>query len=559
MLRIKHAFGLLFLALFAVFAACVYVLVGSNIDTLLFKQYEQKLKTLDDTLRFGLLRELNSSNIKDFAAQTRADFIIVHNGGVNFRDYGEGRAAENAEKIGQGELENGSNAEILDENSSKFNENAEFDSENLGEKSKNAEFPSEFKGENSSNAEFNAEFLDKNSNEFSPNTEFSGENLAKNSKNADFSTNFDENLPYTKQGRAFSSLSNAQDFLYTLPNSAFFDSQIHFTELGGKKALYKVYFYEGYRYIIVVYPRILELKGYWSKVFGAFAACVVLFFAFLQLFAGRLNASFQKILLFLQKIDKKDSVMLDAPLFKELSQLNEMLYKSKNELLKRQKLAKKRSRKVSLKNTQLSSVISAISHELKNPLSVIELGVSSLKERGIDEKTRLLMLTKIHEQCAKLDTLTNKLNLVFNLNEQAVQKREFDIFSLCEKIASNPIFTRVRLRGKPCVVLADELLIEQVLINLLTNALKYSKKEVSLSVKPLKNAVRVSVKDRGIGIEGDKLKLITKKFYKIDPASENSFGIGLFLVKKILALHASTLQIESEPKKGSEFSFVLAV
>ena len=103
MLKIKHAFGLLFLALFAVFAACVYVLVGSNIDTLLFKQYEQKLKTLDDTLRFGLLRELGADNIKDFAAQTRADFIIVHNGGVDFRDYGEGRATTNSEKIKQGE------------------------------------------------------------------------------------------------------------------------------------------------------------------------------------------------------------------------------------------------------------------------------------------------------------------------------------------------------------------------------------------------------------------------------------------------------------------------
>ncbi len=509
----KHAFGLLFVALFAVFAACVYVLVGSNLDTLLFKQYEQKLKTLDDTLRFGLLGELNSSNIKDFAAQTRADFIIVHNGGVDFRDVSEGRAATNSDKIGQGEFENSLNAEFLDKNSSENYQNDEF--------------------------------TDKNSSEFSP--------------NADFSTNFDENLPHTKQGRAFSSLSNAQDFLYTLPNSAFFDSQIHTTELGGKKILYKVYFYEGYRYIIVVYPRILELKGYWGKVFGAFALCLALFFAILQLFAGRLNASFGKILLFLQKIDKKEPVMLDAPLFKELSQLNEMLYKSKDEFLKRQRLAKKRSRKILLKNTQLSSVISAISHELKNPLSVIELGAQSLKEREIDEKTRLLMLTKIHEQCAKLDTLTNKLNLVFSLNEQAVQKREFDIFSLCEKIAAEPIFTRVRLRGKPCVVLADELLIEQVLINLLTNALKYSKKEVSLSVKPLKNAVRVSVKDRGIGIEGDKLKLITKKFYKINPASENSFGIGLFLVKKILALHASALQIESEPKKGSEFSFVLGV
>ena len=93
MLKTKYAFGLLFLALFAVFGVSVYLLVSSNINTLLFKQYEQKLKTLDDTLRFSLLNELNSSTIKDFAAQTRADFIIVHKDKAEFSsEFAKGRA-----------------------------------------------------------------------------------------------------------------------------------------------------------------------------------------------------------------------------------------------------------------------------------------------------------------------------------------------------------------------------------------------------------------------------------------------------------------------------------
>ena len=520
MLKTKHAFGLLFLALFAVFAGSVYLLVGSNIDTLLFKQYEQKLKTLDDTLRFGLLEKLNSANIKEFAAETRADFIIVHNGGVDFS-------------------KNAPNAEFLDENSSKFKSNAEF------------------KGENSSEIYQNNEFIEENSSKFSQNAEFLNEFEDKNSSNVEFKDKFKDDLAFIKQGRAFSSLDSPETLLYLLPNSALFDSNIYEITLKGKKALCKAYNFKGYRYIIAVYPRILELQGYWGKVFAIFGVCVAAFFVLLQAFASKLGASFQKILLFLDKIDKKEPLKLDKSPFKELSLLNDRLYRTKNELLKKRNLIKKRNAKIALKSTQLSSVISAISHELKNPLSVIELGVSSLKEQGIDEKTRLLMLSKIHEQCLKLDTLTNKLNFVFNLNEQALQKRHFDILSLCEKISSNPLFERVRLRGKPCEVLADELLIEQVLINLLTNALKYSKKEVRLLVTPLKNAVRVSVKDSGIGIEQGKLKLITKKFYKIDPASENSFGIGLFLVKKILLLHESELKIQSKLKKGSEFSFVL--
>lgn len=448
MLKTKHAFGLLFLALFAVFGASVYLLVSSNINTLLFKQYEQKLKTLDDTLRFSLLNELNSSTIKDFAAQTRADFIIVHK----------------------------------------------------------------------DKAEFNSEFA---------------------------------------KGRAFSSLKNTDELFNQMSNSALFDSTIHNATLSGRKALYKVYESGIYRYIIIVYPRILELDGYWGKVFAIFAGCVLLFFVLLQVFASKLGASFAKILLFLDKINTKECIKLNSSLFKELSLLNSKLYASKNELLKRQKQNKKQSDKIALKNAQLSSVISAISHELKNPLSVIELGVSSLKEQGIDDKTRLLMLTKIQNQSQKLDKLADKLNLVFNLSEQGVQKSEFELLALCEKVCQNLASQRIKLQGKPCKVLADELLIEQVLINLLTNALKYSQKNITLRLKVLKNGVLVSVKDSGIGIEQDKLKLITKKFYKINPKSENSFGIGLFLVKKILALHGTTLQIQSTFGKGSQMSFVL--
>lgn len=433
------------MALFAVFGASVYLLVSSNINTLLFKQYEQKLKTLDDTLRFSLLNELNSSTIKDFAAQTRADFIIVHNGGASFAS-----------------------------------------------------------------------------------------------------------------GKALSSLEKPEEFLHQIP-SATFDNLIHTTEFFDKKALYKVYEFNGFRYIIIVYPRILELEGYWSKVFAIFAVCVLLFFVLLQVFASKLGASFAKILLFLDKINTKECVKLNSSLFKELSLLNSKLYASKNELLKRQKQNKKQSDKITLKNAQLSSVISAISHELKNPLSVIELGVSSLKEQGIDDKTRLLMLTKIQNQSQKLDKLADKLNLVFNLSEQGVQKSEFELLALCEKVCQNLASQRIKLQGKPCKVLADELLIEQVLINLLTNALKYSQKDITLRLKVLKNGVLVSVKDSGIGIEQDKLKLITKKFYKINPKSENSFGIGLFLVKKILALHGTTLQIQSTFGKGSQMSFVLQI
>ncbi|EKI0084191.1 HAMP domain-containing histidine kinase, partial [Campylobacter jejuni] len=242
-------------------------------------------------------------------------------------------------------------------------------------------------------------------------------------------------------------------------------------------------------------------------------------------------------------------------MFKEFNLLNEKLLKTKDKILKNTQKNKKQSDKITLKNTQLASVISAISHELKNPLSVIDLSLEMLKDEKLeDKKLKKELLEKISRQSVKLNALTHKLNFVFNLNSEALQMQEFDLFSLCEKITKNPGFERVALQGKNTKVKADEFLIEQVIINLLSNALKYSQKEVILTARDQK----IIVQDFGKGIEEDKIKLITKKFYKIDVKSDNSFGLGLFLVKKILNIHKSYLEISSTLGYGSSFSFKLS-
>lgn len=418
---------LLFVGILSIFTLSAAVLIYSNIQTLLFKQYEQKLKTLDDALRFSLFESLNENNIKEFSIQTRIDLIIKK----------------------------------------------------------------------------------------------------------------DESI--------FSSLKEYDFFLKHANES------IQETEFKGKKLLYKLYkINQDDFFILLVYPRILELKNYWLGIFGIFSFCALAFFVLIGFFAKKLQQSFKKILIFLSKIDSKDEILLENSIFKELNLLNAKLYETKSALLKKQKQNKKQSDKINLKNTQLTSIISAISHELKNPLSVIELSVESLKNEHFQDKaSQEKLLAKIKNQSKKLDFLTTKLNLVFNLNLSQNEKNEFDLYKLAQKIALND--GRIKLEGKSSMVVANEFLIEQVLINLISNALKYSKDEVVLSIKDKK----ASVKDKGIGIAKDQIKLITKKFYKVDIKSENSFGIGLFLVKKILSLHKSYLQISSELNKGSEFSFEL--
>ncbi|HEB9321764.1 TPA: HAMP domain-containing histidine kinase [Campylobacter coli] len=426
MLKTKNIFIAFFVLLILSFGVIFYTLTNSYLNFLLLKQYEQKIKSLDDVLKFSLLKHLNSDNIKEFAQDTRADFIIL------------------------------------------------------------------------------------------------------------------------KDDFEISSVLNADLFLNLKENTIY--------NLNSKRILVKNFTYKDYKYMIIVYPRFLNLQNFWLKISISFGLYFMLVFILVFFMGRKLAKSFKKILEFLNFINDSKSVILEDSIFKELNLLNKKLLKTKEKILKNTQKNKKQSDKIALKNTQLASVISAISHELKNPLSVIELSLEMLKDENLkDEKLKKELLEKISRQSLKLNALTHKLNFVFNLNHEALQMQEFDLFALCEKIVKNPGFERVILRGKSTKVKADEFLIEQVIINLLSNALKYSQKEVILIAQDQK----ISVLDFGKGIEEDQLKLITKKFYKINTKSDNSFGLGLFLVKKILSIHKSYLEISSTVSQGSKFSFKL--
>ncbi len=426
MLKTKNIFIAFFVLLILSFGVIFYTLTNSYLNFLLLKQYEQKIKSLDDVLKFSLLKHLNSDNIKEFAQDTRADFIIL------------------------------------------------------------------------------------------------------------------------KDDFEISSVLNADLFLNLKENTIY--------NLNSKRILVKNFTYKDYKYMIIVYPRFLNLQNFWLKISISFGLYFMLVFILVFFMGRKLAKSFKKILEFLNFINDSKSVILEDSIFKELNLLNKKLLKTKEKILKNTQKNKKQSDKIALKNTQLASVISAISHELKNPLSVIELSLEMLKDENLkDEKFKKELLEKISRQSLKLNALTHKLNFVFNLNHEALQMQEFDLFALCEKIVKNPGFERVILRGKSTKVKADEFLIEQVIINLLSNALKYSQKEVILIAQDQK----ISVLDFGKGIEEDQLKLITKKFYKINTKSDNSFGLGLFLVKKILSIHKSYLEISSTVSQGSKFSFKL--
>lgn len=246
----------------------------------------------------------------------------------------------------------------------------------------------------------------------------------------------------------------------------------------------------------------------------------------------------------------------------EFDDISKTIVKLSNVLEKQERNSQKDSKKLRLKYLQSSSIISALSHEFKNPLAVISGYCNTLMESKdtLSEEQKNRFLSKIYTQSHRLNDLLNRINLAVRLENELikVQLSSFNLKPLVEEIISHlgPCYSDKELIAdlKDIIFLADKVLIERAVSNLIENALKYCKHQVRVVLK--KNKFKVI--DDGEGIDEKQIPLITKKFYRIEKKhQENSLGIGLFIVKYILKLHHSELKIKSRKTKGSTFSFKL--
>jgi len=207
-------------------------------------------------------------------------------------------------------------------------------------------------------------------------------------------------------------------------------------------------------------------------------------------------------------------------------------------------------------------MLSAIAHEFRNPIASIMGYAQTLNDdEEIPPNLRKRFLNKIYNNSEKIEKLLNRL-LLWNRFESGTQKLQltkFDIYPLIKEIACN-LEDRYKNRQiivdkNILVVRADKALIEIVIKNLIENALKYSKEEVEVKIE---NSI-VSVIDKGIGISPKNIEKVTKKFFRTDEHSwDNSMGLGLSIVKQILKLHNTRLEISSQEGKGSIFYFDLS-
>jgi signal transduction histidine kinase len=222
-------------------------------------------------------------------------------------------------------------------------------------------------------------------------------------------------------------------------------------------------------------------------------------------------------------------------------------------------------------DAQKTEFISIASHEFKTPITVLKAytqiakrlpktGNEKLTEiiDKIDiQTTKLARLVQQMLDVSKMESGTLQYNMqVVNVNMFITEAVDMIRHILPDHEVSLTLSDEVSIH-------ADKERLEQVFSNLLANAAKYSQKNTLIAVNcELNNdGIKITVKDQGIGISAESLKLVFEKFYRDKSIKEShpGLGMGLYVTSKIIKDHGGDIWVESEPEKGSSFIFTLPV
>ncbi len=292
-----------------------------------------------------------------------------------------------------------------------------------------------------------------------------------------------------------------------------------------------------------------------------FALFMVFAFFITYQISSKLKDETEKVLDYLKKLTKKEDVKFEVSTYsQEFNKITKLLQGVATILAKKEKKAAKKTAKLKLANKQKDDIISAISHEFKNPIAVIVGYAQTIKDDpNINKDILAKFLTKIYNNATKMSSIIDRLRLSIKLEEgkQNLIYSDVSMYSLASESISelkdNYKNREVILSGEDFIVKADEMLLGIAIKNLIENALKYSEHDV----KVVLDKDRIHVVDKGLGISKEDVNKITTKYYRVsDDGWNNSLGLGLNIVKNIVNIHGFTLELESAVDEGSTFSIV---
>lgn len=216
-----------------------------------------------------------------------------------------------------------------------------------------------------------------------------------------------------------------------------------------------------------------------------------------------------------------------------------------------------------------SQFFADITHEIRNPLHTISGALEMLQMHDLDDDQKKKYIKTASRQTHRINRLFKDLVTLqrYDSDDHFIKMKPFDLQILINTLQEllEPDAEEKGLSlifdGDPIRVKGDPDKIEQVLENLVSNAIKFTPEgNVRINTKDIGNSVIVEVEDTGIGISKEHLERLFDRFYRTDKArsrDKGGTGLGLAVVKSILNAHGTEIHVESEPGKGSKFWFKL--
>lgn len=217
-----------------------------------------------------------------------------------------------------------------------------------------------------------------------------------------------------------------------------------------------------------------------------------------------------------------------------------------------------------------NSLLSAISHDLRTPLATIIGSASTLAENSdqLQSQDRLDLSRAIVDEAERMSSLINNILDMARLDAGALELNKQwhpieeiigTVLTVLQKQLTN---RKVKVKLPPGIPMlyADSVMIEQVLINLLENAVRYTPPESPLEISSeiSSNSVKISVADHGPGIPRGKEERLFEKFYQTrHEAAQSGVGLGLAICRAIIEVHGGKIFAQNRPHGGAEFTFIL--
>jgi PAS domain S-box-containing protein len=208
-----------------------------------------------------------------------------------------------------------------------------------------------------------------------------------------------------------------------------------------------------------------------------------------------------------------------------------------------------------------STLVSTVSHEFRTPLAIIVGYSEILLTRNVDDAKRREALERINSSAKRLSRLIDSLLSLSRIESGriVVRPQPLDLVKVVDEVVTPIARERVVVVGIPKdlpPVLADRDMLVQILTNLVSNAVKYSDAEVTVTASAEDDAIAVTVTDRGLGMTEEELSRLFARFFRSDREEIRNVegsGLGLFITKNLVELLGGEIEVDSELGKGTEF------